>query len=132
MESNLNRPNFTDPVILKLTNSDYWVTSVTNRITRKEIRLRESVIVVYLNIGQPHQINPAFEILFRDKNDNLIGSFLYFIFRQPINTELVLSLKDVLFLSDFGGNKSYLTKSQAIEKLMQHPDIKEWLLWNQP
>ncbi len=132
MESVLNRPNFTDPTIVRLTNTIYWVTSVTSRITRKEIRLKESVIVIYLNIGQPHQNEPSFEILFRDKLDNLIGSFLYFISKDPVNTELILFLKDVLFLSSFDSNRSYLTKSQAVEKLMEYPDIKEWLLWNQP
>lgn len=132
MESILNRPNFTDSTIVRLTNTIYWSTSVTNRITRKEIRLKESIIVIHLNIGQPYQIEPSLEILFRDKLDNLIGSFLYFISRDPANTELILFLKDVLFLSSFDSNRSYLTKSQAIEKLMEYPDIKEWLLWNQP
>ncbi len=131
MEFILNRPNFTDPTIVKLTSTVYWVTSVTSRITRKEIFLEESTIVISLNLGLPGQIEPSFEILFRDSWDNLIGSFVYFVSKDPISTDLILSLKDVLFLSGFDSNRSYLTKSQAIEKLMEYPDIKEWLLWNQ-
>lgn len=130
MESVLNKPNFTNPTILRLTNSSYWV--YVTKSTKKYIKLKESTIEISLYLDTNYNNKPPLEILFRDYKDNLIGAFTYYVFRDPIDVQCSLSRAECLFLDGFGTSRSYMTPSKAIEKLMEYPDIKEWLLWNQP
>lgn len=129
MESILNRPNFTDSTILRLTNSAYW--TFIHKNTKKYIRLKESTIEVFLSLDI-HHTRPPLEILFRDSKDNLIGAFTYYVFRSSTSEQCTLSQAECLFLEGFGESRSYMSISRAVEKLMEYPDIKEWLLWNQP
>lgn len=130
MESVLSKPNFTDPTILRLTNTLHW--SYVTKNTKKYIKLKESTIEVSLYLTTDYNTKPPLEILFRDNKDNLIGAFTYYVFRDPIDTQCALSRSECLFLDGFGTNRSYMTTSRAVEKLMEYSDIKEWLLWNQP
>jgi hypothetical protein len=130
MESVLNKPNFTDATILKLTNSSHWI-PVTKH-TKKYITLKESTIEISLYLDLSYNTSPPLEIMFRDNKDNLIGAFTYYLFRDPIDAQCSISRAECLFLEGFGTDRSYMTTSKAVEKLMEYPDIKEWLLWNQP
>jgi hypothetical protein len=128
MEFNLNnKPNFTDPVILSLTNLNNWLSVTTN--TRKYIKLKNSTIEVFLSL---YPTKPTLEIIFRDDNYAYIGGFTYILVKNSTNEHCYILRSDCLFLDGFGASRSYLVTSQAIEKLMEYPDIKEWLIWNRP
>lgn len=130
MEFNINnKPNFTDPTVLSLTNCINWL--YVGKNTRKYIKLKDSTIEVFLSL-EVHHTRPPLEILFRDSNYKYIGAFTYNLIKDPINNQCEILRSECLFLDGFGTNRSYLVTSQAIERLMEYPDIKEWLIWNRP
>jgi len=122
--------SFTDKTILNLVNSNSWIKYPSQYIS-EEIRLKESCIVASVNFKSSYG-TPPFTLSFRDKNDSLIGLFAYQIHADPIKTVYNLSLEECLFLDAFYTERSYLTRTESIEKLMGYPDIAEWLLWNNP
>ena len=133
MNSSLHMPTFTDKTILRLINYNSW-SKYTSPYTSEEIRLKESCILVSLNFKDFKAAygTPPFTLSFRDKYDSLIGIFTYQMHADPTKLECNLSLAECLFLGAFYTVRSYLSRTESIEKLMGYPDIAEWLLWNNP
>lgn len=130
MNTSFHIPSFTDKIILNLINTDSWIKYPTPYIS-EEIRLKESCIVVSINFKVSYG-TPPFALSFRDKYDSLIGAFTYQMHADPIKPGCNLSLSECLFLDSFYTERSYLSRTESIEKLMGYPDIAEWLLWNSP
>jgi hypothetical protein len=126
MEPNVS-PTFTDPVILKFLDES-WLASSTSGKINSEILVGHSSI----HIGFDAKLTPQLHISFLTEKYNFIGSFSYHLERNPVSMELTPIFVQTLFLETFGKQKSYLSKTASIEKLMNYPDFKEWLLWNRP
>lgn len=126
MEHNVS-PTFTDPVILKFLD-EAWLSSQSSDQLWKGIPTGHSMISVSFN-GTEY---PNLHITFRDYNNDLVGSFSYHLKRSSISMELTPFFVESFFLETFGKQNSYLSKAAAIERLMDYPDFKEWLLWNRP
>lgn len=120
-------PTFTDPVILKFLDEGWLFSKPFYKINR-EIPVGHSII----SISFDAKLIPQLYISFRTETDNFIGSFSYHLERSPISMELTPIFVESLFMETFGRQNSYLSKTAAIEKLMNYPDFKEWLLWNRP
>ena len=120
-------PTFTDPVILKFLDES-WLSNQPSKQVWKGIPIGGSTISVSFNSTE----FPCLYITFRTETDNLVGSFSYHLERNPISIELTPIFVESLFMETFGRQNSYLSKTAAIEKLMNYPDFKEWLLWNRP
>ena len=73
---------------------------------------------------------PYIEIIFNDDMQTY-GSFLYWIQTNPIDCNLNLSFFEARFFAPFGETRAFLTKSEAIEKMININEFQEWLLWNQ-
>lgn len=128
MEYSIRGPNFTSSIILNLTNTYNWIKF--DKTESRYIKLKNSTIEVFLHLDNSRS-RPPLEILFRDDKDNLIGAFTYNLVRDPFHNQCNISQAECLFLEKFGSLNSYMSTSAAVEKLMEYPDIKEWLLWNQ-
>lgn len=129
MESNVNT-TFTDPVILKFLDES-WLSSQPSKQVWRDIPTGCSTISVSFNSTE----FPCLYITFRTETDNLVGSFSYHLERlerSPISIELTPIFVESLFMETFGRKNSYLSRTASIEKLMNYPDFKEWLLWNRP
>ena len=124
---NLNKPVFTDPLVLKFLDEN-WLFSHTSRKVHRDITAGHSIISISFDSME----FPCLYITFRMDTGNFIGSFSYHLERSPISMEMAPILVDTLFMETFGRKTSYLSKTAAIEKLMTYPDFKEWLLWNRP
>lgn len=120
-------PTFTDPVILKFLDEN-WLFSQPSKQVWREILKGCCTISVRFDSTE----FPSLYITFRAETDNFIGSFSYHLERSPISMELTPIFVESLFMENFGSKNSYLSKTAAIEKLMNYPDFKEWLLWNRP
>jgi hypothetical protein len=127
MESDLNKPAFTDERILKFFNKQ-WVTSCHSGFASQIIELGELEIHVSFNIRK----SPELVIYFRSKGNGTIGYFTYNLRIDPFFSELRVIGQGCFFLESFDSIESLMTRSAAIEKLMTYPDFKEWLLWNRP
>jgi len=125
MESDLNKPVFTDPVVLKFLDEN-WLFSHTSSKVHRDIPAGHSIISIRFDSTQ----FPSLYIDFR--TDNFVGSFSYHLEKSPISMEMIPISMDTLFMETFGRQNSYLSKTAAIEKLMTYPDFREWLLWNRP
>lgn len=121
------RPVFTDPVILKFLD-ERWLFNQSSGKVWREIPVGYSII----SISFDAKLIPQLYISFRTETDDLVGSFSYHLERSPISMELTPIFVESLFMETFGRQNSYLSKTAAIEKLMNYPDFKEWLLWNRP
>lgn len=133
MNTSFHIPSFSDKKILRLINSNSWI-KYTSPYIYEEIRLKESCILASLNFKDFKAAygTPPFTLSFRDKYDSLIGVFTYQMRADPIKLECNLSLAECLFLDSFHSERSYLSRTESIEKLMGYTDIAEWLLWNNP
>ena len=120
-------PTFTDPVILKFLDES-WLSSIPSGKVSREILVGHSIIRIGFDTKLIHQLN----ISFLTEKYNFIGSFSYHLERSPISMELTPIFVESLLMETFGRQNSYLSKTAAIEKLMNYPDFKEWLLWNRP
>lgn len=120
-------PTFTDPVILKFLDEN-WLFSQSSKEVWKEIPTGCCMISVRFNSTE----FPCLYITFLTEKYNFIGSFSYHLERSLISMELTPIFAQSLFMETFGRQNSYLSKTAAIEKLMNYPDFKEWLLWNRP
>lgn len=121
------KPTFTDPVLLKFLDENWLFPQSSNKVWRE-------IPVGHLNISINFDARqfPSLYISFRNEIDDLVGSFSYHLERSPVSTEMIPIFCESLFLETFGRQNSYLSKTAAIEKLMNYPDFKEWLLWNRP
>ncbi len=127
MEPNI-QPIFTDRNVLKFLNEN-WLFRQNSKLIRESIALNDSCLI----IGFSFDSYPQLSLSFRDKYDGLIGSFTYSLQRSISDMTLIPRSVEVLFLESFGNpNSAFMTKSAAIELLLQYPDFKEWLLWNRP
>ena len=126
MEPNVNT-NFTDPVILKFLDEG-WLSSIPSGKINREIPVGHSSI----HIGFDAKLTPQLNISFLTEKYNFVGSFSYRLERSPISMELTPILVQNLFMKTLGNKISYPSKAAAIERLMDYPDFKEWLLWNRP
>jgi hypothetical protein len=127
MESDLNKPAFTDERILKFFNKQ-WVVTIPSGHTYEVIRVGELNICLNLNLRQ----SPHLSLHFYSKNNDTIGCFTYNLSMNISSNELEATTGEPFFLETFNSRDSLMTRSAAIEKLMTYPDFKEWLLWNRP
>ncbi len=125
MEPDLNKPVFTDPVILKFMDSA-WLFSKPHNKVKSEIPVGHSFISISFDARQ----FPSLYISFRKDSLDMIASFSYHLERSPISMEMTPIFIESLSMETFGRMNSCLSKTAAIEKLMTYPDFKEWLLWN--
>lgn len=121
------RPVFSDPVILKFLD-ERWLFHQSSGKVWREIPVGRLSISVSFDTTE----FPALYISFRNEIDNFIGCFSYHLERCPISTELTPIFAESFFLETFDRKNSYLSRAAAIEKLMNYPEFKEWLLWNRP
>jgi hypothetical protein len=126
MEPNVNTA-FTDPVILKFLDEG-WLSSIPSGKINSEILVGHSSI----HIGFDAKLTPQLHISFLTEKYNFVGSFSYHLERSPVSMELTPILAQNLFMETLGNKISYPSKTAAIERLMDYPDFKEWLLWNRP
>ena len=120
-------PTFTDPVILKFLDES-WLSSIPSGKINREILVGHSSI----HIGFDAKLIPQLNSSFRTEKYIFIGSFSYHLERNPISIELTPIFAQSLFMETLVGKTIIYSKTAAIEKLMNYPDFKEWLLWNRP
>lgn len=129
MESGLT-PNFTDKTILYLLNELNWI-DLPNGLGYREIKLGNSAILADLNLRAKADWERPFAITFATE-ESVIGTFGYDIQRSPFSFDICLSRRNILFQKTVDRKNYPLSRSEAIERLMDYPDFKEWLIWNQP
>jgi hypothetical protein len=61
---------------------------------------------------------------------SFIGEFSFSVENSPFDIRINLYFNDSRFLNNFASQDAFLSKSESIEKLMEYPDFKEWLVWN--
>lgn len=79
-----------------------------------------------LKVDNPSFVDPVLFIAFR-YNKRHAGSFSYTLMLNN-KGKITMNHLDSYF---YGADNRRLKKHEAIEKLMEYKEIKEWLIWNQ-
>ncbi len=89
-----------------------------------------SIKVLFENQPSVRNIQTISTLFLSFYHKEFIGEFSFTIECSPIDYSLKFHFHDVRFLDDFASPNGYLTKSASLERLMEYPEFKEWLIWN--
>lgn len=133
-------PSFTDKKILTILNEKFFINFSQKQNDYLILSKNYKEIWARIFVGESdasskvkllHTYRPPYmEIIFNDDMQTY-GSFLYWIQQNPFDRNLDLSFFEARFFAPFGETRAFLTKSEAIEKMININEFQEWLFWNQ-
>jgi len=124
--SSTPRASFNDPKIKKylchslaMSSKDFHASDVIN--------LGRCNITIF--VSNSNNLLLGFEVLSSKTIKNL-GGLSYFIVRNPDSMDSDVYFDSSFFLKPFDSKEAFLSKAESIERLLEYPEFREWMVWN--